>query len=74
MMEAAMSAAGSSGGMGGMFSMSWGQFFTGLAIFAVMAIILFPILVNVYAIIDSLSYKSDSGGGGGGGLPEVIIT
>jgi len=69
-----MAMAGSSGGMGGMFSMGWGQFFMGLAIFAAITIILFPILVNVYAIIDSLSYKSDSGGGGGGGLPEVIIT
>lgn len=74
LMEASMAMAGSSGGMGGMFSMGWGQFFMGLAIFAAITIILFPILVNVYAIIDSLSYKSDSGGGGGGGLPEVIIT
>lgn len=76
MMNAAMSVAGGGqGGMGGMFSMSWGQFFMGLAIFALAVIVLFPILVNLYGVLDSLSYKGGvDGSGGGGGLPEVIIT
>lgn len=73
MMNAAMSVA--SGG-GGMMSATWGQFFGGLALFAVMAIILFPVLVIAYGIMDSLSLKGDYGSdrGEGGGFPEVIIT
>ena len=41
-----------------------------------MAIILFPVLVIAYGIMDSLSLKGDYGGdrGEGGGFPEVIIT
>lgn len=50
---------------------SFGSFLFGLGIFMLMAIILFPILVNIYGIIDSLKYTND---GGGEGLPEVIIT
>lgn len=69
MMSAAMSVA--SGG-GGMMSATWGQFFGGLALFAVMAIILFPVLALAYGVMDSLSLKGDYGGGGG--YPEVIIT
>jgi hypothetical protein len=38
-----------------------------------MFIVLFPVLVNLYGIMDSLSFKNDYGGGGGG-FPEVIIT
>lgn len=71
MMNAAMSVA--SGG-GNMASATWGQFFGGLALFALMAIFLFPVLVIAYGIMDSLSLKGDYGGGGGGGFPEVIIT
>ena len=70
MMDIAMDVAG---GGEGMMTASWGQFFGGLALFAIMAIILFPVLVIAYGIKDSLSPKSDYGGGGGG-LPEVIIT
>jgi hypothetical protein len=70
MMNAAMSVA--SGG-GGMMSATWGSFFGGLALFAIMAILLFPVLVIAYGIMDSLSPKNDYGGGGGG-FPEVIIT
>ena len=72
LMESAFGLAG--GGGGGMAGMSWGQFFGGLAIFAIMFLLLFPILVNVYAILDTLNVKVDGGRGGGGGLPEVIIT
>lgn len=71
MMNAAMSVA--SGG-GGMMSASWGQFFGGLALFAVMVFILFPVLALVYSAIDALSSKGDHGDRGGGGFPEVIIT
>lgn len=70
MMSAAMSAASGTGGM-------MGSFFGGLVLFALMAIILFPVLVIAYGIMDSLSFKGDYGidrGGGGGGFPEVIIT
>ena len=71
MMSSAMSVAG---GGGGMMSATWGQFFGGLTLFAIMAIILFPILVIAYGIMDSLSLKGDYGDRGGGGFPEVIIT
>lgn len=70
MMNAAMSVA--SGG-GNAMTATWGQFFGGLAIFTLMFIVLFPVLVNLYGIMDSLSFKNDYGGGGGG-FPEVIIT
>ena len=74
MMSAAMSAAS---GSGGMMAAGWGSFFGRLALFALMAIILFPVFVIAYGIMDSLSLKGDYGidrGGGGGGFPEVIIT
>ena len=71
MMNAAMSVA--SGG-GGMMSATWGQFFGGLALFAVMVIILFPVLALAYGVMDALSFKGDNGDRGGGGFPEVIIT
>lgn len=70
MMNTAMSLA--SGG-GNMMTATWGQFFGGLAMFALMFIVLFPVLVIAYGIMDSLSPKNDYGGGGGG-FPEVIIT
>ena len=70
MMNAAMNVA--SGG-GGMMSATWGQFFGGLALFAMMVFILFPVLALVYGVMDALSPKGD-GDRGGGGFPEVIIT
>lgn len=70
MMNTAMGVA--SGG-GNMMTATWGQFFGGLAMFALMFIVLFPVLVIAYGIMDSLSLKNDYGGGGGG-FPEVIIT
>lgn len=74
MMQAAMSAA--TGG-GNMYSATWGQFFGGMALFAMAFILFFPILVNLYGIIDTLSpgsYNDYGSHGGGGGYPEVIIT
>ena len=76
MMAAAMSAV--TGG-GNIASATWGQFFGGLALFTVAMILFFPILVNLYGIMETFNLGSynDSGsrgGGGGGGYPEVIIT
>ena len=85
MMEASMSAFGGHFSPGGMGSMSFGSWLGGMATFALMFIILFPVLVNLYGIMDTIgnaltgggSYADNRGGGGFGGggfVPEVIIT
>lgn len=81
MMEASMSAFGGGASPQGMAGMSWGQWFGGMATFALMFIVLFPVLVNLYGIMDTIgnaftgggSY-ADNRGSGGGFVPEVIIT
>jgi hypothetical protein len=53
--------------------------FVGGTIFAVgMFFLFFPVIVNLYGILDStvgiLTGASDRGGMGPGGLPEIVIT
>lgn len=70
LMEASMRIAG--GGQ------SWGQFFGGLAMFAILSIILFPVLVTLYGILDStigmLTGRTHDRAMELDGLPDVIIT
>ena len=74
LMDAAMGAFGvGPGGMGG----SFGGFLGGLALFIGLAFLLFPIMVNLYGIMDSLFNPLTGGGSfaqGDGFIPEVIIT
>lgn len=74
LMDAAMSAAGAgAGGMGG----SFGSFLGGMLLFIGITLLLFPILVNVYGIMDSLFGPLTGGGSfaqGNDFIPEVIIT
>lgn len=70
MMNAAMSVA--SGG-DSMMTASFGQFLGGLGLSILAFIILFPVLVIAYGIMDTLSGGSRSSGEVGG-YPEVIIT
>lgn len=78
MMEASMSAFGGSASPQGMAEMSWGQWFGGMAVFALMFIVLFPVLVNLYGIMDTIGNAFTGGGSyardNGGFIPEVIIT
>lgn len=70
LMEASMSIAG--GGQ------SWGQFFGGLAMFVILSLILFPILVNLYGIMDStlgvLTGRTRDRAIEQYGFPDIIIT
>lgn len=74
LMDAAMGAFGvGPGGVGG----SFGGFLGGLALFIGLAFLLFPIMVNLYGIMDSLFNPLTGGGSfaqGDGFIPEVIIT
>lgn len=79
MMEAARSAAGAdAGGMIGGF----GSFLGGMFLFIGIALLLFPLLVNIYGIMDTLFGPLTGGGSfaqgndvqGNDFVPEVIIT
>lgn len=70
MLNTAMNIA--SGG-GNMMTASTGQFIGGLALFAFMFFIMFPILVFIQNIMNMLDIKND-GNGNNGAYPEVIIT
>ena len=79
MMEASMSAFGGEFSPGGMGSMSFGSWLGGMATFTLMFIILFPVLVNLYGIIDTIGNALTGGGSyadsrGDSFIPEVIIT
>ena len=77
LMEAAMSAAGA--GPSGLEG-SFGDFLGGLGMFSLMAILLFPLLVNLYGIVDSIFGPLTGVGYGSAAhdnispLPEIIIT
>lgn len=79
MMDAAMGMFGGGGSYGAMSNMSFGSWLGGMAMFAITAIILFPILVNVYGVLDTIF---NSGGTyiqaekymGAEWIPEVEIT
>lgn len=80
MMEASMSAAAAGGGdipMMGMGGGSFGSFLGGLLMFAGMALLMFPLLVNIYGILDTfasaLMGRSSRSSTGGIDLPEVQI-
>ena len=59
--------------------MSFGSWLGGMATFTLMFIILFPVLVNLYGIIDTIGNALTGSGSytdsqGGSFIPEVIIT
>lgn len=66
MMEASMVA------MGG--GQTFGSFLGGLGLFIGLGILLFPLLVNLYGILDSTFGALTKGSSSGGLLPEIIIT
>ena len=79
MIEAARSAAGA--GAEGMFG-GFGSFLGGMLLFVGITLLLFPLLVNVYGIMDTLFGPLTGGGSfaqgnvaqGNDFVPEVIIT
>lgn len=74
MMEAAMAAMGGSFSPTGMGGMSFGAWLGGLALFALMFIITFPILLVGYAIADMIFNSGKDNYGADSFIPEVIIT
>lgn len=67
MQQATMSAFGTTPMGGG----PPGAFLAGTVAFVVLFMVLFPVLVNLYGIMDTLASAL---GGGGGGMPDIIIT
>ena len=75
MMKASVSAFGGEFSPEGMGSMSFGSWLGSMATFALMFIMFFPVLVNLYGIIDSIGNSLTGGGSYADSLiPEVIIT
>ena len=75
MMEAAVSAGDGEFSPEGMGSMSFGSWLGSMATFALMFIMFFPVLVNLYGIIDTIGNSLTGGGSYADSLiPEVIIT
>lgn len=75
MMKASVSAFDGEFSPEGMGSMSFGSWLGSMATFALMFIMFFPILVNLYGIIDTIGNSLTGGGSYADSLiPEVIIT
>ena len=75
MMKASVSAFDGEFSPEGMGSMSFGSWFGAMATFTLMFIIFFPVLVNLYGIIDTIGNSLTGGGSYADSLiPEVIIT
>lgn len=75
MMKASVSAFDGEFSPEGMGSMSFGSWLGSMATFALMFIMFFPVLVNLYGIIDTIGNSLTGGGSYADSLiPEVIIT
>ena len=75
MMKASVSAFGGEFSPEGMGSMSFGSWLGSMATFTLMFIMFFPVLVNLYGIIDIIGNSLTGGGSYADSLiPEVIIT
>lgn len=79
LMDAAMSMFGGGGSYGAMSNMSFGSWLGGMATFALMTILLFPILVMTYGVLDTIfnsggTYTSVDKHLGAEWVPEIEIT
>lgn len=75
MMKASVSAFDGEFSPEGMGSMSFGSWLGSMATFALMFVMFFPVLVNLYGIIDTIGNSLTGGGSYADSLiPEVIIT